>query len=461
MKSTQRGITLIETIGALGIASLMLLGLTAMIDASLQDSEGQQAALYQSQVVAAAKKYIAANYQPLVAATPTAATVASISLATLKTQNFLSSGFGLTNAYNQSTCVLVRQPTVGSGKLDALIATTGGQAIADKDIPAVASNAGQGSGYIAAAAPTTARGASWSMATTAYQGVSCEGAGPAVLTGAAADGGHLVSNLFYDGPGQLSTDFLYRDAVPGRPELNQMNTPLKFANDAVAVEGTACGTVAAIAVNADNEVLRCATDQTWTVVTTWKKPVANYAALPATDKVGDVRLTLDKNRAFAYNGSTWVALAVDQNGDLAVERDVNAGRDVRATQDVRATRDVFGRDLSASRNVIASNDVTAGRHVTAGQDMTAGNNITATKEVRGIESVRGGYVHADGWVETPELYLTSRYSAGSACHIPIIVDGQTQFILPIGTVVLDASSLMLVCAGDKVFRYPNGKLTPT
>jgi hypothetical protein len=460
MNSRQRGITLIETIGALGIASMMMLGLTAMIDASLADSEGQQAALYQSQVVAAAKKYIAANYQSLVAATPNPSTIVPVSIATLKTQNFLSSGFAATNAFSQSTCVLVRQTTAGSGKLDALIVTTGGEQIPDKDIPAIASNAGQGSGYIALAAPTTARGASWSLATTPYQGVSCQG-GAAVLAGTTADGGHLVSNLFYDGPGQLSTDFLYRDAVPGRPELNQMNTPLKLASNAVVVEGTACGTVAALAVNSANEVMRCATDQTWTAVTSWKKPVANYASLPATDKVGDVRLTLDKNRAFAYNGSTWVALAVDQNGDLAVERDINGGRDIKAAQDLRATRDVYGRDLIASRNVTATTDVAAGRNVTAGQDMTAANNITATKQVRGIDSVRGGYVQADGWVETPELYLTSNYTAGNACHIPTIVNGQTEYILPMGTLVLDQNSLVLVCASDKKLRYPNGKLTPT
>lgn len=81
---------------------------------------------------------------------------------------------------------------------------------------------GQGGGYISAAAPGIARGASWELTTISYRNVAC--GDTTVLTGAAAnDGGHLVSSLFYDGPGQLSTDFLYRDAVPGRPELNASN----------------------------------------------------------------------------------------------------------------------------------------------------------------------------------------------------------------------------------------------
>lgn len=329
MKSRQRGTSLIEIIGALAIGSIMLAGLTAVIDASLEDAEGQQAALYQSQVVAAARKYIAVHYTDLIAATPTAASVAAVPIDTLKTESFLPAGFSTQNAFLQSTCILVRQPTAGSGKLDALIATFGGSAIADKNIPAVAANAGQGSGYIPASDPTTARGASWSMVTTAYRSVPCAGGGPSVLTGAATDGGHLVSNLFYDGPGNVSTDFLYRKDVPGRPELNQMNTPIHMVpgTNAEAVEGSttdprcmAAGDTGKIAVDAAGHVLSCQSG-TWKRQGSgyWKDPVATYAALPASgNDHGDVRMVLALNRAFTWTGAAWTALAVDQNGNLSV-----------------------------------------------------------------------------------------------------------------------------------------------
>jgi type II secretory pathway pseudopilin PulG len=464
MKNRQRGITIIETVGALAIGSMLLVGLSAVIDSSLEDLKGQQAALQQSQVVNAARKYINDNYKQLTISTPTPATVVAIDVGTLRTQNYVPAGFSLLNAYNQTSCILVRQPVAGSGKLDALVVTSGGQRIEDRVIPAVAANAGQGSGYITEATPGTARGASWSLVTTAYRGVACPGGGGAVLNGA-ADGGHLASSLFYDGPGQLSTDFLYRNDVAGRPDLTTMNAPIRMNGAAVVAAGTSCvvppgGPVAAIAVDASNNLLRCdKTNGRWTHVTTWKPPVANYAALAAlsaTDNVGDVRLALDKNRAFAYaGGNNWVALAVDEKGDLAVERDVNAGRDAVIGGDATVAGNV-----DAARDVNAGRDVTAGRDVNAGRNMNAANNITAADEVRGRNSVRGGYLQSDTYTETPELALGANKRAGDRCHIPVQVNGKTTFIQPIGTVVLDQNSLLLVCADDKRFRYPNGTFNP-
>ncbi|RZI42186.1 shufflon system plasmid conjugative transfer pilus tip adhesin PilV [Herbaspirillum sp. HC18] len=417
-RNKQHGTTVLEILGALGVSTLMLMGLTRMVDALLEDAEGQQAALYQAQVTGAAEKYINANYPTLVAATPNAATVVAIDVATLKAQNFLATGFATTNAYNQSTCVLVRQPTPGSGKLDSLVTTFGGQKIEDRNIAAVAASAGQGSGYITTAAPTTARGASWSLDTVAYRGVTCPGAGAPALTGAAADGGHLVSSLFYDGPGQLSTDFVYRDAVPGRPELNQINTPLKLANSAVVSEGAACGSVAALAVDSSRDILKCDSDGFWRRVTVWRKPVANYAglgALPASDKkAGDVRMVLDKKRAFMYDGTNWVALAVDQNGDMAVERDLTVGRDAMVASYVRAT------EVYASDGVLAR-----------------------------------------VWAWFPNLQLGDMFDPGDTCNrVHHRADGSVYVDWPVGTTVLDWDNNLMTCHYDQTFRYQNGTYTP-
>jgi Tfp pilus assembly protein PilE len=493
MKSTQRGITLIETMGAMAIGAIMMVGLIAMIDTSMEDSKGQQAAFYQSQVTAAARKYIAANNADLMSKTPTPKVVA-IDIKELKDNKFLPSNFEPTNAYGQSTCVLVRQPTPVDPlkpKLEALVVTSGGKKIEDKLIAAVALNAGQGSGYITAANTGTARGTSWSIPTTVYRNVPCpNGGAQPVLDGSAADGGHLVSSLFSDGPGLA--DYLYRDEIPGHPELNRMNAPIRMADKAEVIEGTPCGTLAAIAVNSAKDLMRCGSDGNWTTVaSTWKNPVASFASLPATDKHGDVRMTLDKNRAFVFNGATWAALAVDDAGNFNVPQDLTVGRDASITRDVRATGDVYGRDFNATRDIQAGNDISAtrdvladrdihatrdviadrdiraandiraSRDVNAGRNMNASNNITASKEVRGIETVRGNYITADSTVETPELYLVPpTHKPNQNCHIPVIVNGKTEFILPIGTVVLDQNGLMLICASDKKFRYPNGTFDP-
>jgi prepilin-type N-terminal cleavage/methylation domain-containing protein len=328
MQTLQRGFTLYELLGALAIATIMMVGVSAMIDSSLEDSKGQQTALYQSQVSSAAAKYISKHYAELTASASAAVPV-SINLSALQQDGFLSSNFSTSNAYGQTPCVLILQPT--PNKLDALIVTEGGAAIPNKQIGYISANAGQGGGYIASATPLTATGAfnSWTLPAASlanYLTRKC--------SATAAGANHLATALFYDGPGQLSTDFLYRDAVPGRPELNRMNTPLRMVNATqIAIENqsdTNCSVAnpaswGGISANAQGEVLSCQVG-IWRRQGTkfWRDPVATFAdfsLLPASDnKAGDVRMVTSLKRAFTWDATTsnWVALAVDQNGDMNV-----------------------------------------------------------------------------------------------------------------------------------------------
>ena len=303
---------------------MLLMAVTAMIDSSVEDVKEQQAALHQQQVTNAANKYITAKYAELVKDTIAVGTVTPVTLAQLKTDGFLSNSFSNTNAFNQTPCVLVRKSS--SSTVDALVATYGGQAIPERDIPLVGMYAGQGGGYISTEAPGTARGASWNLVTNNYRGVAC--GGTTVLDGSSTnDGGHLVSGLFYDGPGQLSTDFLYRSAVPGKPELNQMNTPLAMSSSALVNLGDACGSEVALGVDkATRDFLVCAKNGLWSIPSPWKEPVQNYSdlATKAGSVAGDVRMVNGLKRAFTYDGSNWVALAVDQNNNFQVPGTVTA-----------------------------------------------------------------------------------------------------------------------------------------
>jgi prepilin-type N-terminal cleavage/methylation domain-containing protein len=417
----QRGMTLVEVLAALAIASVLLVGLSSMIGDSIDELKEQQTALQQAQVVAAASRYVAANYSDLVAATGGGALTA-VTVAQLKTAGFLPAGFAATNPYGQSACVLVRQPT--PGRLDALVAGYGGSAIPDRAIAAVAMMAGQGGGYVSAAQPGIARGSSWELVTTAYQGVAC--AGTTVLDGAAAhDGGHLVSGLFYDGPGQLSTDFLYRDTVPGRPQLNQMNTALGFAGAALVTPGTACGSAAAIAIDsASRTVVTCGADGLWQAASTWKAPVANFADLPTTgNTAGDVRMVTALNRGFTYSGSAWVALAVDESGNLRVPATVYADTVDTATAIVTAGTITADKTISSTNGGIASN-----------------------------------WVVGRNWMEGPTLYLNDAIAPGTPCNI-LNPDGSTTY--NIGSFKKDANGVLLSCQPpDNVFKYSNGTLTP-
>ncbi|WP_211474765.1 shufflon system plasmid conjugative transfer pilus tip adhesin PilV [Collimonas humicola] len=343
MKMNQRGFTLIEMLAVMAIAAILLIGLTSMIDSSLEDSKGQQAALYQAQLVDAATRYVHANYNSLLGQLGAAAPVV-VTLDQLKTPAggaaaYLPSSLAPGNAYGQIPCVIVTKAAgapAATPQLNALVVTYGGKAIADKEIGLVAANAGRGGGYISAANPASAQGATWSLnnaALASFKSAPC-------LTGSSRDAGHLVSALFFDGPGQLSTDFLYRNAVPGRPELNTMNTAIVMNKNAPIVlssldanavpyaENEPCGASSsassypngAVAADAAGALLSCESGIWKKQQGSWKDSVATYSdlyTLPVAPTLGDVRLERADNRAFTWDGvASWIALAVDQNGRL-------------------------------------------------------------------------------------------------------------------------------------------------
>ena len=118
--------------------------------------------------------------------------------------------------------------------------------------------------------------------------------------------------------------FLWRVPAPTAAE-NTMSTPLIMS--AVETPGAACSYTGAIAQDGTGALVSCQSG-TWQSVGGghWRAPVSTYAALPNSgNQNGDVRLTLDTDRAFAWNGGAWVALAVDQNGNLNVPNDLTVG----------------------------------------------------------------------------------------------------------------------------------------
>lgn len=467
LKQAESGIALLEILGALAIGSIILIGLSSMMDESLDDIKGQQASYYQSQLFNAAGKYINANVSSLQASTANPATVVPVGLAQLTAGHFLPAGFASTNVYGQTPCILVRQPDPLNhpAQFDALIVTTGGDKIPERDIAVIAMNAGQGGGYLAMADPTTAKGGSWSLSTSAYRSVGCNGA--AALTGAAADGGHLASSLFYDGPGQLSSDFLYRSAVSGRPELNRMNTPMRLASAALVNVGTSCLNSAGVAeagLAADattRGLLSCGSNGLWSTPSQWKEPVSSFGNLPyAGSNNGDVRMVTGINRAFTYSGGAWVALAVDENDNMAVPGTLNAAY-LAASQNVNSQGTLSSDgDITTKANVVAINDITANHNLRAGNDVNVGHDVNVANDVFAIDGVSGG-----GWVATDHISIGSIKIAGHLCNYggdpgDIVIYPNHQLAKPAGSMVMDNFDIPLFCNADGVYRYANGTTTP-
>ncbi len=316
LRSRQRGITLLEILASMAIMSAVIAGVAKLADQYITDTKTALTAQQLVTVGNAAQAYIKDNYSTVLA-NATATTPALITVSMLTSAGYLQSGFSTKNNFGQDVCVLVLEPSANN--LNALVVAEGGTAIDDLTLGSVALSIGAAGGGIYSSAPTFLQGAmgGWKVgignfANANNLGQTCGGAGgaPAIAPG------HPIMALWFAN-GDVTAGFLYRNAVPGRPELNTMNTPILMGS--VQANNGVCTSTGAIARDNNGAVLSCQGGFWKTQGSAfWKDPVANFAALPAGDPLGAVRMTTDTGRAFMWTGGAWAALAVDQNGNMTI-----------------------------------------------------------------------------------------------------------------------------------------------
>lgn len=219
----------------IALVVLSAIGTTYM--ARLMDSQNYQIAAQQQQAVAdAAAKYLK-DYFSSVLASATATTPAKITIEMLRNTNYLPAGFGDTNAFGQSMVVLARRPA--ANQLESIVITTGGEVIDEIGTREIAEYLGGTGGFIPA------------NNTGIVQGVRGGWQIPLSNFGVSPGVGHTASALFLQ-DGTITNDYLYRNAVPGHPEVNTMNTSINVnGNDLNAVRNTNTTNLNASTVNAD------------------------------------------------------------------------------------------------------------------------------------------------------------------------------------------------------------------
>jgi hypothetical protein len=303
MRNRQGGIISIDIMGGLAvllaILALMLPALKSDTDAQLD----QAAADHANTFAQAANKWLTDNQSTVQAAANPLAQYTATDIAA-----DLPAGFSAVSPYGQSYSIRVYN---NAGTLQPVIVSTGGDTITNDNLHRLAGMI-KGGGYVDSVNTTAMKGmfGGWQIPFTNY--------------GASPGAGHIAIGLFVLNQG-ATDQYVYRNAISGHPELNAINTPLKLnvvvtagTSDALCVVGdpTTYGRVAADSIGA---VMSCQSGQWQRQSGYWKDPVSTFTALPATgNNTGDVRLTTDTSRAFSWNGTAWVALAVDQNGNLSV-----------------------------------------------------------------------------------------------------------------------------------------------
>ncbi|WCB48180.1 shufflon system plasmid conjugative transfer pilus tip adhesin PilV (plasmid) [Nitratidesulfovibrio vulgaris] len=224
----ERGSLTLEVIAALLVLiAVSTVGLR-MGQQGIDLAKGKIAAEHMQHVVEAASRYVRANYSELQAvATPT--TAATISISDLKAGGYLPAGYNSQNSWGQDYGVYVLEPSTGD--LQVIVLTEGGRGhdgdhpdFASIQVPHAASLLGAQGGFI----PT---GALPSQPNTRLQGVGGGWEWAFAGTNVPNPGaGHLGAMVYY-ADGVQDHDYLYRVAVPGKPELNQMATVLNMAGN--------------------------------------------------------------------------------------------------------------------------------------------------------------------------------------------------------------------------------------
>jgi len=208
MKNQNRGFISIEILVVLIVIAMAIVQGSRLYGEYLDGLNQQMAAQQQIKVAEAGSKYIKDNFAAVLAAAgPTAPAVITVTM--LKNTKYLPTGFSDQNIYGQDYRILARKPDVN--QLETLIVTTGGNAAGEIDIRRIAQLIGAQGGYISTTNTSIAQGVAWQV--------------PLSNFGISPGAGRLATALFFQN-GAIANDYLYRNAVPGKPELNEMNTAL-------------------------------------------------------------------------------------------------------------------------------------------------------------------------------------------------------------------------------------------
>jgi Bacterial shufflon protein, N-terminal constant region len=292
-------------------------------NASNQNVQASIVAQQAQQFNAASISYIQ-NYATNIQAVATASTPAIITVAMLQSTNLLPSTFSATNAFGQTWQLEVLQPSAGN--LTALAMTTGGTSEPDMLLAKVASLIGASGGFI----PKNDSG----IFTSGFAYGSMSGWQQSTTNFSSVSGGEIASLLTFNA-GQLVDNRLYRNLVPGQPQLNTMNTPIIMASTQTI--GASCTSIGAIAQDGTGAVISCQTPGspgTWQSQGSayWKDPVANFASLPTCNasiawqtRVVKTPTTGTGPRAYTCDSATWQALAVNDSGNMTIAGTMTVG----------------------------------------------------------------------------------------------------------------------------------------
>ena len=226
-KDRDSGFTLIEILGAIVVASFVMIGIMQLWQ-QYYGSLQQARAASEIQVVSdAARRYIRQRYEQLYTQS-TQVSGPQITIDQLINDGYLPEGFEDTNLWRQTYTIYVRRTPADT--MTALVLTYDGRGHEDGDpfatvtVPGAALRIDGAGGFVPAPvhgdADTLVSGSGGYIIDLPSIGIPTPGAG------------HLGVYLAFD-EHDAGTDYLYRSSVPGHEELNQMATELDMTGHGI------------------------------------------------------------------------------------------------------------------------------------------------------------------------------------------------------------------------------------
>lgn len=239
------GMSLLETAMVLAVVCLVVGQILYLVVSSTGDIQANITADKIQQINIATNKYLRTNAGMLVNLTGPSGNIISIPVAktsqngavpqyatnggspvtqlpSLQAGGYIPSSYIDSNSYGQSTVVLVRQPTAGN--LEAMITTVGGRDIPDRELGQIMRRMGSHGGAIlnhnvlGNIQTIQGTGGAWQTLASDWNSGS---------TGPTA--GHIMSTVSLYGGTALS-NYIYRNAIPGMPQANRMQTSVDVNN---------------------------------------------------------------------------------------------------------------------------------------------------------------------------------------------------------------------------------------
>ena len=202
----------------------------------------QIAATHHTTVANAAAAYIKDHYSELLLGVPNVGNTTTVSFDTLKTKGYVPPSLSSTNIWDQKLALRVRRASVNPKvvQLEGLVIGEGGKTVTHEIAREISQKIGAEGGYTVNAGDFCGTRKVTGVTLCGTRGVWER---PLSDFGTAVPAGHIASALFFK-DGMVVNDYLYRHRVPGKLELNTMETYLQMGTGATAVEEQPCYSVA-------------------------------------------------------------------------------------------------------------------------------------------------------------------------------------------------------------------------